>query len=95
MLAPALTILLSSFLLFLVQPIIAKQILPWFGGSAGVWMVCLVFFQLVLLFGYSYAHWLTSRRGARQFVLHVVLLLLSCALLPIVPAAFWKPGPDS
>src|ERR1700721_2070561 len=62
MLAPALTVLLSSFLLFLVQPILAKQILPWFGGSAGVWTICLVFFQLVLLLGYTYAHWLTRRR---------------------------------
>ena len=47
----AATIFLSSFLLFLVQPIIAKQILPWFGGSAGVWTTCLVFFQSILLAG--------------------------------------------
>jgi len=92
MLVPALTILLSSFLLFLVQPIIAKQILPWFGGSAGVWTMCLVFFQLVLLLGYTYAHWLTRRRAAsRQFVLHIFLLLASCLTLPIIPGPFWKP----
>jgi SAM-dependent methyltransferase len=91
MLAPALTILLSSFLLFLVQPILAKQILPWFGGSAGVWTVCLVFFQTVLVLGYGYAHLLTRRRiGARQFAIHISLLLASCLVLPIVPAAFWK-----
>ena len=91
MLAPALTILLSSFLLFLVQPILAKQILPWFGGSAGVWTVCLVFFQLVLLLGYIYAHWLTrSRVGSRQFALHIALLLISCLTLPIIPGSFWK-----
>ncbi len=96
MLAPALTILLSSFLLFLVQPIIAKQILPWFGGSAGVWTVCLVFFQMTLLLGYSYAHWLTRRRAdSRQFALHTALLLVSCLTLPIVPGAFWKPVHDS
>ncbi len=96
MLAPALTILLSSFLLFLVQPIIAKQILPWFGGSAGVWTICLVFFQLVLLLGYTYAHWLTRRRAdSRQFVLHMVLLLVSCLTLPIIPGSFWKPIHDS
>lgn len=91
MLAPALTIVLSSFLLFLVQPILAKQILPWFGGSAGVWTVCLVFFQTVLVLGYAYAHWLT-RRGARkrQSQIHALLLLISCLLLPIVPAAFWR-----
>jgi len=93
MLAPALTILLSSFLLFLVQPILAKQILPWFGGSAGVWTICLVFFQLVLLLGYTYAQWLTRRRvGSRQFVLHTLLLLISCVTLPIIPGSFWKGG---
>jgi SAM-dependent methyltransferase len=89
-LAPALTILLSSFLLFLVQPILAKQILPWFGGSAGTWTVCLVFFQLVLLLGYAYAHWLTRRPGPRQFALHILLLLTSCLTLPIIPGSFWK-----
>ncbi|TLY84072.1 MAG: hypothetical protein E6K35_16175, partial [Gammaproteobacteria bacterium] len=93
MLAPALTILLSSFLLFLVQPILAKQILPWFGGSAGVWTICLVFFQLVLLLGYTYAQWLAPRRvGSRQFVLHTLLLLISCLTLPIIPGSFWKRG---
>jgi hypothetical protein len=96
MLAPALTILLSSFLLFLVQPIIAKEILPWFGGSAGVWTICLVFFQLVLLLGYTYAHWLTRRRASsRQFVLHILLLLASCLTLPIIPGTFWKPVHDN
>ena len=93
MLAPALTILLSSFLLFLVQPILAKQILPWFGGSAGVWTICLVFFQLVLLLGYTYAHCLTRRRvGSRQFLIHILLLLISCLTLPIIPGSFWKHG---
>jgi hypothetical protein len=93
MIAPALTILLSSFLLFLVQPILAKQILPWFGGSASVWTICLVFFQIVLLLGYSYAHFLTrSRLASRQFAVHIVLLVISCLLLPIVPSSFWKPG---
>ena len=51
----AVTILVSSLLLFLVQPIIAKQILPWFGGTAAVWTTCLVFFQLALLAGYAYS----------------------------------------
>jgi SAM-dependent methyltransferase len=89
-LAPALTILLSSLLLFLVQPILAKQILPWFGGSAGVWTICLVFFQVVLLLGYGYAHWLTQRAGSRQFVIHILLLLASCLTLPIIPGSFWR-----
>ena len=65
----AATVFLSAFLLFLVQPLLAKQILPWFGGAAIVWTLCMVFFQLVLLLGYAYAHWLASRtRGARQAV---------------------------
>ena len=94
--APALTILLSSFLLFLVQPIIARQILPWFGGSASVWTICLVFFQLVLLFGYTYAHWLTRRgTSSRQFLWHLALLLGSCLALPIIAAPSWKPVHDS
>ena len=60
----AATILLSAFLLFLVQPIIAKQILPWFGGSSAVWITCLVFFQVVLLAGYTYAHLITRHLRA-------------------------------
>ncbi|HWI36794.1 MAG TPA: fused MFS/spermidine synthase [Burkholderiales bacterium] len=88
------TIFLSSFLLFLVQPIIAKQILPWFGGSAGVWTTCLVFFQSILLAGYAYADW-TSRLGARrQAYLHVALLLVSFACLPIIASTSWKPQGD-
>ena len=55
MLLYAFTIFVSAFLLFLVQPVMAKQILPWFGGSATVWTTCLVFFQAVLLLGYAYA----------------------------------------
>jgi len=89
----AATILLSAFLLFLVQPIIAKQILPWFGGSAAVWTVCMVFFQALLLGGYAYAHWLTRHAAQRsQGTIHIVLLLLSLAVLPIIPAEAWKPG---
>ncbi len=88
----AITIFCSAFLLFLVQPIMAKQILPWFGGSANVWTTCLVFFQLVLLLGYAYSDLVVRRLPARlQLRLHVGLLALSCLLLPIVPAAQWKP----
>ena len=89
----AFTIFLSAFLLFLVQPIIAKQILPWFGGSAAVWTTCLVFFQAALLAGYAYADWLVRRVAAgRALWLHVALLVSAVALLPIVPAAHWKPN---
>jgi len=87
----AATIFLSSFLLFLVQPIIAKQILPWFGGSAAVWATCLVFFQSVLLAGYAYAD-LTTRLGPRrQALAHVVLLAGSLAFLPVLASSGWKP----
>jgi SAM-dependent methyltransferase len=88
----ALTIFTSAFLLFLVQPIMAKQILPWFGGSAAVWTTCLVFFQLLLLFGYAYADWTTRRMRPRsQVALHSLLLVLSVVSLPIVADAAWKP----
>ena len=91
----AATIFLSAFLLFLVQPIIAKQILPWFGGAASVWATCLVFFQTMLLFGYAYADWATRVLKPRTAVaLHVGLLSLSLALLPIIPDVQWKPGGD-
>lgn len=85
------TIALSAFLLFLVEPMIAKMILPWFGGSAGVWTVALMFFQLTLLAGYVYAHATTRYlRPKTQALLHVILLALSLALLPIIPSHFWK-----
>jgi SAM-dependent methyltransferase len=95
MLPHAATIFLSAFLLFLVQPILAKQILPWFGGAAIVWTLCMVFFQLVLLLGYAYAHWLTSRvSAARQGWIHIALLVASLAFLPITPDVSWKPAGD-
>jgi len=94
MLLLAATVFSSAFLLFLVQPIIAKQILPWFGGSAGVWTTCLVFFQSVLLAGYAYAD-ATTRLGARrQATLHVLLLAASLAFLPILASGGWKPQGD-
>ena len=92
MLLYALTIFASAFLLFLVQPIVAKQILPWFGGSASVWATCLVFFQTTLLLGYAYADFTVRRLSPRtQVKLHVALLLISLVALPIIPGAFWKP----
>jgi hypothetical protein len=88
----AATIFVSAFLLFLVQPIMAKQILPWFGGSANVWTTCLVFFQTTLLLGYAYADLVVRRASAKaQFRIHVALLALSCVVLPIVPGVQWKP----
>ena len=90
------TILLSAFLLFLVQPIIAKQILPWFGGSSAVWITCLVFFQVLLLAGYTYAHVITRHFSLRrQTRLHIALLLASLLFLPIIPSAALKPTADA
>src|SRR5215470_5411341 len=89
----ALTIFASAFLLFLLQPITAKQILPWFGGSAAVWTTCLVFFQTALLLGYAYSDAVARRLSPRsQFLLHSALLVVSCAVLPIIPGAQWKPA---
>jgi hypothetical protein len=92
----AATIFLSAFLLFQVQPLIAKIILPWFGGSAAVWSAAMLFFQLCLLAGYSYAHLLTKRFSAKgQMRVHAALLVISCALLPILPSPGWKPDSAS
>jgi len=88
----ALTVLVSSFLLFLVQPVIAKQIVPWFGGSAAVWTTCLTFFQLVLLAGYAYSDFVQRLRPKTQSLLHAVLLIISLAALPIVAGTQWKPS---
>src|SRR5215468_4092548 len=88
----AVTIFLSAFLLFQVQPLIAKFILPWFGGSAAVWSAALLFFQLVLLAGYFYAHLLIRFvPPKRQYLIHIALLAVSFGALPIVPSAYWKP----
>ena len=88
----AATIFLSSFLLFLVQPLIARLILPWFGGSAAVWTTCMLFFQALLLAGYAYAHLLTRySRGRFQALMHTALLAVALATLPIAPNDVWKP----
>ena len=92
----AAAIFLSAFLLFLVQPLIAKLILPWFGGSAAVWITCLLFFQVALLIGYLYAHYLVRRLPSRlQSPLHLAMLGASLLALPILPRDSWRPsGPE-
>jgi hypothetical protein len=86
----ALTIFLSAFLLFQVQLIVGKQLLPWFGGTPAVWNTCLVFFQLLLLAGYAYAHWVTVRlRASALSRTHIALLLISVALLAAL-ATTWR-----
>src|ERR1700719_3447288 len=91
------TIFLSAFLLFQVQPLLAKIILPWFGGGAGVWITTLVFFQITYLLGNLYAYSLVrypSSRWASR--IHVGLLALSFLSLPILPGITWKPyGPEN
>lgn len=85
--------LLSAFLLFQVQPVISKYILPWFGGSPGVWTTCMVFFQMVLFAGYAYAHALTKFLQPRtQFFVHGTLMLAALAFLPIMPGEGWEPA---
>jgi hypothetical protein len=92
MAAFALTIFTGAFLLFQVQPLIGKYILPWFGGGPGVWTTCMLFFQVLLLGGYAYAH-LVSRclKPRTQAIVHLVLLAAALALLPITPRDSWKP----
>jgi SAM-dependent methyltransferase len=82
----------AAFLLFQVQPMAAKAILPWFGGSAAVWITCLLFFQVGLLAGYLYAHGLIRFLApGKQAAVHSVLLLAAMATLPVNPSAGWKP----
>ena len=82
----------SAFLLFQVQPLISKAILPWFGGTPAVWTTCMLFFQAVLLGGYAYAHLLREKlKPRRQVIIHVIAVLLALALLPILPGEEWKP----
>ena len=66
----ATTVFLSAFLLFQIQPVVAKMILPWFGGSSSVWSTCIVFFQAELLLGYAYVHWLNEKVAVRKQPLH-------------------------
>ena len=93
----ALTIFLGAFLLFQVQPILGRFILPWFGGGAGVWTVCMLFFQVALLAGYAYAHLLIRKVPAhRQVLVHTGLILLSLLFIPITPAAqAWRSTGDA
>lgn len=83
--------LLGAFLLFQVQPVMSKFILPWFGGSPGVWTTCMLFFQVVLFLGYAYAHAVTLLPRKWQGVVHGVLVLGALACLPVSPSDAWKP----
>ena len=92
MIAFALTIFTGAFLLFQVQPLVGKYILPWFGGGPGVWTTCMLFFQMLLLGGYAYAHTVSRYLKPRtQAVVHLVLLAAALVSLPITPSDAWKP----
>lgn len=93
-----LSIFLSAFLIFQIQPMIARYILPWFGGTPAVWSTVMLFFQVLLTGGYAYAYWLMGK--SRQGRLHLILLMLSSIILlglaifwpsPITPGPEWKP----
>src|SRR5438309_7495398 len=91
----AAAIFLGAFLLFAVEPLIGRFVLPWFGGTPAVWTTCMLFFQLMLLAGYAYAMFSVRYLSARaQPVVHVALLLAALAFLPVVPATSWKPSPE-
>ena len=97
----AITIFLSAFLLFQIQPMLGKYILPWFGGTPAVWSTTMLFFQALLTGGYAYTYWLIDRLDEKkQGIVHLALLSMSLILLavtaltwraPILPDASWKP----
>ena len=97
----AVCIFLSAFLLFQIQPIISKTLLPWFGGTQAVWSSAMLFFEIALTGGYAYANWLVNRKKTqKQTIIHLILLGISVCLViylwiiwpsPITPAGSWRP----
>ena len=95
------SIFVSAFLLFQVQPMIGKLLLPWFGGTPAVWSTTMLFFQVLLTGGYAYAYWLVGRvRTRNQGKIHLMILAVSLAVLlglafawpsPVTPGVNWKP----
>ena len=95
-----LTIFISAFLLFQIQPLIGKYVSPWFGGGSAVWTTCMLFFQVFLLGGYTYAHLMNKLNLRTQAKLHTVIILGSLVLIislsfvwetPVTPDSSWKP----
>src|SRR3954463_8707011 len=92
----AATIFTSAFLLFQIQPMISKAILPWFGGTPAVWTVCLLFFQSLLFAGDAYAHFTSAwLRPGRQAAVHVFAIIAALALLNVLPNPRLQPRGDS
>src|SRR5947209_89638 len=91
----AATIFVSAFLLFQVEPMAGKIVLPWFGGGSTVWITTLMFFQVTLLLGYAYAHFVALRLSPRtQGMLHIALLalvLVAVATVHIIPPEALRP----
>jgi hypothetical protein len=88
------TIFVSAALLFMVQPMFTKLVLPRFGGAPSVWSVAIVFFQAALLAGYAYAHWLMRyARGRMAVVIHITVMIAACIWLPLSIAAGWSRPP--
>jgi hypothetical protein len=105
MLTYAITIFTGAFLLFQVEPLLARYILPWFGGTSAVWVTCMLFFQLLLVAGYAYSHLIATRMHSRRQVIVHMAIVSACVLLmgvlaliwqsPITPGPNWKPlSPD-
>src|SRR5712664_3574182 len=94
-------ITLSAALLFMVQPMFTKMVLPRFGGAPSVWSVAIVYFQTALLAGYAYAHVLTRYALTRynssrsSVVIHLVVMIAACLALPLSIAAGWGQPPDA
>ena len=87
----ATTVFLSAFLLFQVQPLVSKAILPWFGGAPSVWTTCMLVFQGLLFFGYLYAHLMRGFGARTRTIVHLTILSLAILSLPILPSDAWKP----
>jgi len=89
-------ILASAFLIFLVQPMVGKRILPWFGGVPSVWTLCLAFYQTTLFFGYAYAHFLIRFATPKlQLAIHAFVVIAALVALPVLPGDTWKPTGDA
>ena len=89
------TIFVSAFLLFQIQPMIARFILPWYGGTAAVWTTCMMFFQIVLLLGYLYAHLLQKTfKPLHAWAIHTLVLAIAIIVASVVPPERLKPSGD-
>ena len=86
------TVFIGAWLLFQIQPLISRLILPWFGGSTSVWTTCMLFFQILLVGGYAYAHLIVRKLAPKQqAALQVAVVAAAVAILPVIPDAAWKP----